>query len=152
MVSAFLLKRPQGLRFFFNIDAHVGPGQPNKEADVQLVQFAYFAKSQTGNDPLLEKQVYAKVVPGAAYRGEVNDPLSNAIRLHQRMRGGTQDTRVSPITGNGIYLGSDGGHVFMLVALVNNIFDLIKGDYPRIDKHGKCPPALKAAVSAASTL
>jgi 7-keto-8-aminopelargonate synthetase-like enzyme len=34
----------------------------------------------------------------------------------------------------------------MLTTLENNILDMMPNDYPRIDKHPSCPPALKAAV------
>ena len=142
MVKPFIVKKGANDAFFWNIDSNVGLNSPNKLEDVQLVQFGYFALGQNPKTDPAEKPVYAAVQPGAAYSGGQNDPLTKAILLHQKTRGGTQDGHVSVIKGSGIY---DGKNTFMLIALDNNILDLTR-DYPRIDKHAKCPAALKAAV------
>ncbi|MEO2091651.1 MAG: hypothetical protein ABGY75_19520 [Gemmataceae bacterium] len=136
-------------RFFFNLSANVGVNSPNKKDDVELVQFAYFAMSKVpGTSPAL-RPVFAAVKPGAAYSGAANDPLTQAIIAHQRDRGGTQDGHVSVINNPAVqYSAADGPHVFMLVRLVNNIFDFMPDDYPRLDKHPSCPAELKRAVRA----
>jgi hypothetical protein len=41
------------------------------------------------------KALAAKVVPGALYTGGATDPLTLAIKEHERGRGGTQDGHVS---------------------------------------------------------
>ena len=134
-------------RFFFNLDGNVGVNSPNKKDDVELVQFGYFAMAKVpGTSPAL-RTVFAAVKPGATYTGAANDPLTQAILAHQKDRGGTQDGHISVINNPAVvYSASDGPHVFMLVRLVNNIFDFMPNDFPRLDKHPNCPAELKRAV------
>lgn len=138
--------------FFWNLDANVGIGCPNKPEDVQLVQLGYYCMA-TSTDPAVPVQLkptFAAVVPGAPYSGNPTDPLTRAIIAHQQTRGGTQDGHVSVISNTtGTY--DSAGHQFMLVALDAQIRRQIPGDYPRIDKHAKCPPMLRAAVIRACT-
>ncbi len=124
----------------------MGPGCPNKTEDVQLVQLGYACKAVTTRSDATpaEKAFYAKVVPGAVYAGKADDPLTVAIQVHQKARGGTQDGKISPIQNSvGMY---DGQHIWLIMALNNSIIDVIKAGWPRLDKHPKCPAALKAAV------
>ena len=150
MVSAILVSRAAGRQtFFWNIDANVGLASPNKVDDVQLVQLGYFVWSK--NDPGLtpdKKAAFAAVKVGVPCSGDEDDTLVQAIRAHQKDRGGTQDGHVSTIqASNGLYHDSGGErHGFMLIAIVNRIFDALPKDFPRIDKHPSCPPALKDAV------
>jgi len=147
MVSAILLKKSGEQKFFWNIDANVGFRSANKTDDVQLVQLAYSVRATRSDIPAESKRAFAAVKIGAPCTGLGDDPLVVAIRVHQKDRGGTQDGHVSVIhTSNGVYHDSGGDHLFMLAALVNNIFDAMPADFPRIDKHPSCPPALKASV------
>lgn len=146
MVSAVVLKENGNQRFAFNIDANVGVNCPNKLDDVQLVQFGYFAKGQAPDTSPTLKALCAKVVPGAPYTGAPNDPLTLVIKAHQAERGGTQDGHVSVLPPNGATLSYDGKHSFMILVLNNNMLDITKNDYPRIDKHPSCPSVLKQRV------
>jgi hypothetical protein len=147
MVSAVLVKKPGVQKFFWNLDANVGLASPNKTDDVQLVQLAYSIRARRLDLHPASKAAFAAVKVGAPCTGREDDPLVRAIRAHQRDRGGTQDGRVSTIrTTNGVYHDSGGEHSYMLTALINNIFDAMPDDFPRIDKHPSCPPALKASV------
>lgn len=145
MVCPTVLKGTRGPRFFFNLDGKVGPRCPNRLDDVQLVQFGYYAMARSVNALPDEQPVFMRVTPGAMYTGAPDDPLTLAIKLHQAHRGGTQDGCVSAL-----HLGQapsyDGAHSFMLIPLQNNIRDMMPADYPRLDKHSACPPALRAAV------
>jgi hypothetical protein len=132
--------------FYWNIRANVGLNSPNNPEDVQLVQFGYLAKSLMPDTTPAEKPIYAAVTPGAVYTGSQNDPLTLAILTHQKIRGGTQDGHVSVIRGERSYIGADGPHTFMLIALVNCMRDLMPDAFPRLDKHPKCPDLLKKAV------
>lgn len=136
--------------FIWNIDSNVGLRSPNKKVDVELVQFGYFCFSlNPTNTPELNR-IYAAVTPGAVYSGAADDPLTLAIIAHEKERGGAQDNHVSPIHGTSDrYKFKDGPHSFMLAALVNNMRDVMKSDFPRIDKHPKCPAQLKNSVKAA---
>ena len=129
--------------FFWNIDANVGPGCPNKIEDVHLVQLAYASAAMNPALAPAERAVYAQVVVGAPYMGGANDPLTIAIRTHQKSRGGTQDGHVSPIGPSGSY----GPMSYMLIPLNNNIRNSVSNPcWPRIDQHPKCSPILKEAV------
>jgi hypothetical protein len=136
-----------GPQFTWNIETNVGPGCPNKIEDVQLVQLGYLCKANNPKIPATpeEKAIYGAVVPGSAYSGSPSDPLTIAIKYHQKLRGGTQDGHVSSIknTTNGGYYS--GNIAWMLLALTNNIADALGDHWPRLDKHPQCPAALKAA-------
>jgi hypothetical protein len=145
-IFVFLSQGEDG--FIWNIDSNVGLNSPNKRIDVELVQFGYFAKSfNVANQSPELRRLCAAVTPGAPYSGAANDPLTVAIVAHQKERGGTQDGHVSPIHGRtDVYVAKDGPHSFMLAGLVNNMRDLLKADFPRIDKHIKCPAELRKSV------
>jgi len=148
MVSPILIKKPKGMRFYWNVDANVGANSPNKDEDVHLVQFGYLLMSKAASTPPNLRSVYALVKPGTACTGREDDPLVKAIRAQQASRGGTQDGHVSVIpTSTGVYQDASGSHTYMLVAIVNNMFDAMPQDFPRIDKHASCPGALKAVIA-----
>ena len=83
----------KGKFFRWNLSANVGPQQPNKLDDVELVRFGYFCMREN-------KQFPAKPEVRAALQemrnsGPFAQDLANVIVAHQRSRGGTQDGRVS---------------------------------------------------------
>lgn len=130
--------------FFWNIEANVGPGCANNIEDVHLVQLAYASMAQNPVINAAERMVYKNVIPGAPYTGLPSDPLSIAIKTHQKSRGGTQDGHVSPIGKSGSY----GPATFMLIPLNNNIRAKVTNiNWPRIDQHPLCTPVLRAAVA-----
>lgn len=150
MVSPILITKPTGKRFYWNVDANVGVGSPNNDEDVQLVQFGYFlmARSSSPEIQATDKAVYILVRPGDKCTGREDDPLVRAIRHQQSRRGGIQDGHVSVITtSSGVYPYGADSKSFMLISIVNNVFDATPNDFPRIDKHPRCPPLLKAAVA-----
>jgi hypothetical protein len=132
--------------FYWNIDANVGPGCANNPEDVQLVQLGLACRGANLalNMPAADRAIYKAVVPGAPYTGGYNDPLSIAIRCAQKHRGGVQDGHVSVIQSSGMYAENK---TFMLVALNNSIIATIGQNWPLLDRHPQCPPALKQAVS-----
>lgn len=131
-------------RFSFNVSKKVGPGRPNMEDDVQLVQFGYFAMSLNAQTKPQLRPFAAAVKTGAKYDGAAGDPLTIAIREHQKVRGGTQDGHISSVPATNEFY--DPKHGFQIVALTNLMFDLMPADFPRIDKHTQCPPVLSAKV------
>jgi len=144
MARGILLNYRGKKRFFWNVDGHVGPGCANRDEDVQLVQFGFFcmAKNPKGlvRFTAAEQAIVKSVVVGAKYSGGPSDPLTLAIRAHQRMRGGTQDGRVSPIQNlSGTY---EGHQTWMIVSLSNQILDANPGQWPMLHRMEKCPPAL----------
>ena len=136
----------QDTRLYWNVEAHVGPGCPNKVDDVQLVQFGYWCMGNNPKTPIgaADRALFAAIVPGAAYSGSASDALTLAIKRHQQLRGGVQDGKVSPMPPNQ-------GYNWIIAALSNNMSNYLSSVWPHIDKHAKCPPAVKALVMSTFT-
>lgn len=79
------------------------------------------------------------------YIGAKDDPLSEAIRVFARERHGPKDGHVSVIKGTGLL---NPQLAFMMVGLSNSMMFVMPDDYPRIDKHPRCPIALGETVRA----
>ena len=60
-------------KFYWNLDANVGPGCPNKTEDVQLVQLGYLCMGNNPKFPVSpeEKAAYSAVTPGACAAGSI---------------------------------------------------------------------------------
>ncbi|MCL4793138.1 MAG: hypothetical protein KJZ84_01180 [Bryobacteraceae bacterium] len=134
--------------YYWNIDAHVGTGCPNKPEDVELVQFGYYCMGQSKTAPLSPamRKACQAVKPGSAYSGAPGDPLTIAIRAHQQARGGTQDGRVSPIQEG---TGSYGPTSWMLVPLNTYLREMNINVWPALHKSQTCPGQLKQASTRA---
>lgn len=152
MVSPLILKGSKGSRLVFNIDGNVGPKCPNHPADVQLVQLGYWAVLQNPNNQSKlsteMRQTIAKISPGAKYSGAPDDPLTLAIHAHEAKRGGSQDGHVSVLKGTVSYDSHviDPRSYFIMMALNDSLRDTMQGDFPRLDKHTKCPSGLRTSV------
>jgi hypothetical protein len=146
MVQAVVVPHNQAL--FWNLSSDVGPGQPNKTDDVEFVRFGYFLmkdnpKAMTGQFGTQLKPVLQKVTP----TGPFDAALADAIRTHQRLRGGTQDGRISVAKANNFNRGQyDGQHIWMVFPLNNTMIDMAPNIYPRIDLHPQSGPAVTATV------
>jgi hypothetical protein len=144
MVQA-LLAHTGGL--FWNLSADVGPGQPNRPDDVEFVRFGYFLmkdnpKAMNGPFAAL-KPVLQHVTP----TGVFDNALAEAIRAHQRVRGGTQDGRISVARDNKFNLGAyDGKNTWIVFPLNNSMIELASNIYPRIDLHPQSGPAVSTSV------
>ncbi len=150
MVTPVVVGTGDQRRFFWNLSANVGTKSPNKPDDVQLVQLGYACAALSPLFSAATRAICTTVVPGAPYSGQETDPLTRAIRAHEKERGGAQDGHVS-VLANLTNPSYDGVHVFIIVALNVQIRKQLPGNFPRLDKHPRCPPLLKAAVSAACT-
>jgi hypothetical protein len=151
MVQTLIASGPKGSKFFWNIDAKVGVGAPNRATDVHLVQFGYFAMLRSPKNvhslSAAERDAFGKIALGKPCNGTENDPLVRAIRAHEASRGGTQDGVVSELKpGHIVYTDGAGKHSLVLVALNNSMRDLMAGRYPRIDLNESCPGDLKNFV------
>lgn len=148
MLEVMAINNPTFCRILFNTSANVGIGQPNDGVDVQLVQFGYAcrAKNPRSSSSQAAKAIYATVIPGSQYFGRPDEPLSQAIIIDQKERGGIQDGHVSRMHGGFKYQGPRGEHGFMLISVSNNIYDINPDVWPRIDYAPGCPSALAAAV------
>jgi hypothetical protein len=130
--------------FSWTVEAHVGAGCPNKPDDVGLVQLGYScvakAPSLMARFTPQEQAIIKSIVPGEHYSGSATDKLTLAIRAQQRVRGGTQDGRVSPVqNAAGMYSSS---HGWMITALVNNIYQVHVNQWPHLHRIPGCPAAL----------
>jgi len=147
MATPVVIGSGAGRRFAWNVSANVGVSSPNQPDDVQLVQLGYFcAQYCTKYYDAASRAIFAAVIPGALYSGQENDPLTRAIRAQEKSRGGPQDGHVSVIAN--LTTGSyDGGpHGYLMIRLNNLIMDQMLRDFPRIDKHPKCPPLLRGVA------
>lgn len=148
MATPVVIGSGAGRRFAWNLSANVGVSSPNNADDVQLVQLGYACAQYGTNFDAATRAIFATVMPGAPYSGQENDPLTRAIRAHQKSRGGTQDGHVSVIA-NLTTPSYDAAHPYMMMSLNNLILDQLKSDFPRIDKHAKCPALLRAVATKA---
>jgi hypothetical protein len=145
MVQAMVVPHNQAL--FWNLSSNVGPGQPNKADDVEFVRFAYFLmkdnpKAMTGEFVTL-KPILQKVTTTGAF----DNNLADAIRAHQRLRGGTQDGMISVAKTNNFNRGLyDKQHSWMVFPLNNTMIDMAPEIYPRIDLHAQSGPAVTQTV------
>lgn len=131
-------------QFTWNIGGNVGIASPNDPEDVQLVQLGYACAALEPQVPAATRLVFAKVVPGAPYQGGPQDPLTLAIKAHQKDSGGPQDGHVSVIRSATLTYAMNSP--YMLAYLVGCILRAVAPNAPRIDRHPKCPALLKAAV------
>jgi hypothetical protein len=133
-------------KFYFNLDGNVGVGVQNNRDDTQLVQMGYFALARAQlSVPEDLKAIAMTVVPGAIYHGAEDDPLTKAIRLHEKRKGGTQDGRVSKMLDEA-HASYAPQQRHIILVLCEAIGRLMPDIYPRIDKHPKCPPLLAEQV------
>ena len=146
MVKAVVVPHNQAL--FWNLSMDVGQGQPNQADDVEFVRFAYFLmkdnpKAMVGEFATQLKPVLQKVTPTGAF----DTALADAIRTHQRLRGGTQDGKVSVAKATNFNRGVyDKQHTWMVFPLNNTMIDMAPNIYPRIDLHPQSGPAVTQVV------
>ena len=146
MVQTLIAATQSGNKFFYNIEAKVGARAPNRGADVQLVQFGYFAMLRSPKNAITlsaaERDAFSKIVLGKLCTGAEDDPLVRAIRAHETSRGGTQDGLVSELRPGHIgYVDPTGRHSLVLVALNNSMRDL---------RRRRTMPARPAVLAAAA--
>ncbi len=128
--------------YFWNVDAHVGPGCPNKMDDVNLVQMGIIVTNKHVTDPT-DKAILSAVKLGAPYSGGATDPLTVAIKHIQKKRGGPQDGRVSP--AKQVPTLAQASDTWMITVMIRWIRDEMKANWPHLDRWPGCPPALVAA-------
>jgi hypothetical protein len=130
-------------KFAWSVSAHVGPYCPNNPEDVHLVQLAYYCAARTpmgvAKFTPQEVAVMSSIVPGSPYSGAASDPLTLTILAHQRVHGGTQDGRISPLSGSTGWYGTAS---YLLVPLCGCMMEKYPALYPRLDKFPGCPPTL----------
>lgn len=117
-----------------NLSANVGRGQPNKIDDVELVRFAYYCARVSATPPGFVKTMRAELMV-LRTRGAYGLDLEKVIIGHQKIRGGTQDGYISPEKPGATGERYDGKNTWMITVLNNNILDVCKDIWPRLDRH-----------------
>ena len=135
---------------FFNVDAHVGSGCPNKKPDVMFVQFCFrtmgtVALPGSTLPPDLKARMAAIRIDGTC------DAYTSAIILdwqkHRKTQnpGVTADGRVSPSAGSTGY----GSAIYSIGELNMSLKRRFKDKWPMVSQMTQCPPELAAATNAA---
>jgi len=130
--------------FFWNVNAAVGPGQPNLIDDVELVRFGYFMMRQSP-EANGELKALKPLLDMLDTKGDFDQSLKNIITVHESLRGGTQDGKVSrahvTMANRGLY---DRKTSWIILGLNTFMIDFYL--YPRLDLHTRCGPNLKTVV------
>lgn len=132
----------------WNLSHDVGPGCRNQTDDVEFVRLGYHCM---GINPLFDSKIQA---PGFRERcanlptsGGFDPDLASLIKEHQRIRGGTQDGKVSTIkNSSGVYVDMTGSHSWIIEVFNRHIRDMLQNDFPRIDKHAKAGMQLRTVA------
>ncbi|WP_294532491.1 hypothetical protein [uncultured Rhodoblastus sp.] len=137
----------QGNFFRWNLSANVGPRQPNKPDDVELVRFGYFCMKQNVRIP--PKPELRPFLEKVRPIGPFDQDLADMIAAHERTRGGSQDgiisvAKISFSSNNGEHY--DGVHPWIIVVLNNNMLTVVGDIYPRIDMHKQAGPEISKTV------
>lgn len=149
MLDVITISAPGRVQVFFNISGNVGLKSRNDVIDVQLVQLGYAcsAINPLCTAPADVKAVYAKVKPGTPYRGTADDPLTQAIAMHEKFMHVTGDGHISRMAGGQVrYMPDRAKAPYLLSCLCNNISDVLRDCYPRIDRSSRCPAELSNHV------
>ncbi len=129
--------------FFFNVSAHVGAGRANHLDDVELVRFGYLAARESKNPSGVDFRAdMAAVLVNLKPSGPFGPDLDATIRHHLIVRGGIQDGCISPITNSSINYRVN---IWVIAELGLKIQQFMPENFPRLDKHPQCGPALRSA-------
>lgn len=148
MVAPIILKG----QLFWTVTAAVGRSAPNKQEDVDFVQFGFHAMADNPKsrvDAELKATIKA-IKTGTACLGREDDPLVRSIVMLETKNKRLLDGIVSVVKGDtGSYSDRTGKHHFLCIVLCNNLIDMSPDIYPRLDMYKTCPPGLKTAVKRA---
>ena len=131
----------------WNIDCSVGRGGQNSlRADVSYIQWYYTLAAAHPLTPEDRKAVYRNVRVTGSCTGTDNDPLVQAILVHQRhLEHPECDGRVSIARGD----GKTSGKAFFVLRIGARIADMYPNEWPRLDKIPRCPPEVAQQVKKA---
>lgn len=128
--------------FFYNLDAAVGPGSPNKKDDVLLVQ--YFIKAIL-DDPVASNPPLP-LKPGEVFNVDgIAGPITfRAIKHYQDMR---RSKGVAILSDGRIDRASRGGGITAILFLNTDYKNARPNDFKSIAFAADCPPGLKPSLS-----
>ena len=130
--------------FQWNVECSVGKNAENSLiSDVSYIQWYYTLAAVHPNTPPDRKDVYAKVSVTGACRGTEDDPLVQAILVHQTaLKHSTIDGKISVAHGSG-KIGTD---AFFVLRLGARLSDMYPHAWPRLDQIPGCPLPVVNAV------
>jgi hypothetical protein len=133
--------------FQWNLECSVGKGGQNSIAtDVLYIQWYYSLAAKHTNTPVERKVVYTKVPVNGVCRGTADDPLVQAITIHQQaLKHPMIDGKISVATGD----GKIGEKAFFVLRLGARLSDMYPNAWPRLDLIPSCPGRVADAVRAA---
>jgi hypothetical protein len=133
-------------QFHWNIECSVGKGGQNSLAcEVSYIQWYYTVAAKHPNTPLQRKAVYSKVAINGICHGTNDDPLVQAILIHQTALGHpTIDGKISVATGD----GKVGPKAFFILRLGARLSDMYPNVWPRLDLIPNCPALVAEQVRA----
>lgn len=126
MVEPRMGKRAAGPALIWNVTSNVGPQQPNKLDDVELVRLGYYCMLKNPAGGFKDPNLIARVKQMKT-SGPYDQNLGEIITLHETERGGAKDAIVSHGKEMATY---DGKHTWIIYALSNNILDVYKPVWP----------------------
>ena len=132
--------------FQWNLDCSVGKGGQNSlPTDVLYIQWYYSLAARHPNTPMQRKAVYAKVAVNGVCRGTADDPLVQAITVHQQaLQHPMVDGKISVASGD----GRVGEKAFFILRLGARLSDMYPNAWPRLDLIPDCPGPVANAVRA----
>jgi hypothetical protein len=134
-----------GNRFRWNLSQNVGPGQPNKIEDVELVRFGYTCAKRNPTSQIAAK-MKAELDDLRPF-GAFDKDLAKVIVAHQKIVGGTQDGIVSVEKGTAANHESYNGHNRWIMSALNNVMVAeVDNIFPRIDKDLQSGPSISLKV------
>jgi hypothetical protein len=145
-MQPYLHPAGDSLHILWNLDASVGRGGLNtNSADVAYVQFYYTLAAAHALTPPDRKAVYGKVQVTGQCSGVAQDPLVQAITIHQKaLHHPSVDGRCSVARGP----GKVGESAFFILRLGARFADMLPEIWPRLDLRKDCPDLVRKAVQA----
>jgi hypothetical protein len=136
--------------FMWNLHNSVGRGGSNSvPSDVSYLQWYYTIAANFGETPPDRKAVYKRVTSTGICSGRDDDPLVQAILIHQRgLNHPVIDGKASVLPGvaGAVRLGHK---AFFIIRLGARFASMFPRQWPRLDQIPGCPPSVMQAVLAA---
>jgi hypothetical protein len=133
--------------FMWNLHNSVGKGGMNNvNSDVSYLQWYYTLAADFAETPPERKAVYRNVKITGSCTGRDDDPLVQAITIHQKgLNHPVIDGRASALPGvaGGARVGEK---AFFVIRLGARLAAMFPKQWPRLDQMPKCPASVVAAV------
>jgi hypothetical protein len=134
------------VHFHWNLECSVGKGGQNSlPCEVSYIQWYYSVAAKHPKTPVDRKAVYSKVLVNGVCNGSQNDPLVQAIMIHQTaLSHPVIDGKISVAQGD----GRVGQNAYFILRLNARLSDMYPSAWPRLDLIPGCPALVANAVQA----